>query len=244
MRNWVATPDEIGERLGVANRQVISNRQARALRKRIGAETAAQSAPRTALSSIAVSASAKSTGRPRKDRDRYANGRLKPEPPNPVVMEQRRALAGVGARDAAALRAAGAPLDLARARGWLASELYDAAQAYAALWRRAFPGIGRVKSVDPGAVSGGTGGRRSAPGSPVGDVEALRRLRGLGMGLARAEARALFDVCVLNRWPEWLLGMALVRDLAPRLEDERAVFLRAVERLAGGLAAERRTPSI
>jgi hypothetical protein len=183
-------------------------------------------------------------GRPRADGERYANGRLKPPKPNPVVLAQRAALLGAGAgRGAAALRAAENPLDLMRARGWLSAEQHAAGVTWGALYRAAGVALPvlrtlRLDEMDlaaHGAAAAAGRATRSATRSPMGDGDpaAMTRLTAAWSSLTRRELSALMEVCVLQTWPAWLLTLARGEAASPdaAASAERDRFARTLDAL-------------
>lgn len=70
-------------------------------------------------------------GRPPKEGARYANGRLKPEPPNPIVVAARAKVGIVGLGQRAT------PLEVIQANGWLSDSDLAIAALYTATYRNA-----------------------------------------------------------------------------------------------------------
>lgn len=154
-------------------------------------------------------------GRPRKEGERYDNGRLKPTGPNLRVVEMRRSLLGDGEARGAALRAAENPLDLMLARGWIDQDAKDAGRTFARLHAEA------RMTLAPVRVSQLETRVRTAPNLRV-EPMALWRLSEVWRALEgqTAAVNALVEVCVLEAWPAWLIAAATTRDVAAR-----AVFL-------------------
>ena len=181
---------------------------------------------------------------------RYPNGRLKPDGPNPRLLELRRLIAPD-------VRLAENPLDAAFANGWLSEAEHRAGRVYARLCAQVDlggPRAGRARLTERAAPAEGQGRKlaeMSLPelaalwdaalgdGAPAGPEEraaaaerAMAAWRAIGASV-RAPARAeLFSVCVLESWPQWLLhrlsGLALRRraeaENRPLADDELALI--------------------
>ncbi len=140
-------------------------------------------------------------GRPRKEGERYASGRLKPPAPNARVVAERRALLGDAEAAGGALRAAENPLDLMAQRGWLSREAQGAGQAFARLHARGRMGLPKIRTSSP---------EPSVRGAQIAssDPTALWRLNEIWRGLAGDARAELINVCVLEAWPAWLVAAA------------------------------------
>jgi hypothetical protein len=163
-------------------------------------------------------------GRKRQEGERHPCGKLKAPAPNPVVLAQRRFLAG----ERGDLRAAVHPLDLAHARGWLSERHYRAGEAYVRAYRRARLGApdreatGRLERDE---VSGDVDRRRlneighgelaalfdavmartPRAESVAEAVDGLRLWKALNARLSAAQQAEVFGVCVRKAWPDWIV---------------------------------------
>ena len=174
-------------------------------------------------------------GRPRKDGERYENGRLKPPPPNARVVAERRALLGEADAGRSRLKMAENPLDLILARGWLSREHYDAGRSFAALHGRArlsLPPI-RTSSLET----------RVRAVVAAGDATALWRLNEIWTELDGEGRSALIEVCVLEVWPAWLVAAALTGDPAVREALLTGHRKRALERALDAVGRQLMQPA-
>jgi hypothetical protein len=167
------------------------------------------------------------SGRPRKDGERYANGRLKPAGPNERVLAQRRALLGEPEAGVGQLKAAENPLDLMLARRWVTPDLHQAGRNFAALHALARLSLPPVRTSD---IETNVRAISQARTDPV----AIWRLNEVWAQLAQDARNALIEVCVLEAWPPWLIGAAR----AGEPEIQRALLASRRRRaLEEGLAA-------
>lgn len=204
-------------------------------------------------------------GRPKKAGDRYACGKLKPEPPNAAVLAQRAQLLGSApdkAGKVAQYQDASTPLDLALARGWLTEAQHKAGVAYAAAYRSARLG---APSLDAGGVIASdpsTGGgraviadmspaeiaaawdlvfsRRSAEGAQDRQAEAFARWKTLNATLTSAEQAELHLTCVMEDWPQWLVQRVNGR-FGTSWERRYVVLVAALDKLVLALRPPKRS---
>jgi hypothetical protein len=184
-------------------------------------------------------------GRPKKEGDRYACGKLKPRGPNEAV---------VAKRQAGDATAGEHPLDFALSQGWVTERQHRDAAAYRATFNRAHQGVSgprlamskygeveptealrtkwaemsdeaiveifdRVFSYEPGPED-----REQL------EAAALERWKRLNVALKPAEREELFMVCVLGSWPLWMPKQAADHALGIKDEVKR-------QRLFDGLGA-------
>jgi hypothetical protein len=168
----------------------------------------------------------KKAGRPRKQGERYACGKLKPPGPNARIIAERRRLLGADGLD---LSMASNPLDLAFARGWLSVRRYRAARAVLTVRRRAgLQAPGWVMSRMPEAQTsdvgetGGSGvlgltraelaeawdGAFNQPVTQDQEAAAARatlQWRRIFTALTPDERREVERICVQGDWPGWIV---------------------------------------
>lgn len=160
-------------------------------------------------------------GRPRQPGDRYPSGKLRPPKPNEKVLAIRQAfgLDKLGQKFT--------PIEVAFHRGWVDEETYWAAARYAALYRLAVTGVPGYanqnlleapNSVDVRALSFAqlthaevTAIWDSAMGEPAyeGDekraAQATKRWRETNLRMSTEQRQEVFDVVVLESWPQWIV---------------------------------------
>ena len=191
-------------------------------------------------------------GRPKQDGERYSNGRLKPRPPNPKVIEMRKALMGNAKVD---LSKASDPVDLAHSRGWLTDGEHRAAKKLEQLYQMAGFGPPRMNgnglsevqpALDIDARSFATMPDKDAVAiwdkvfsSEADEVDreqqgaaAMRLWCSIMKELSTPVREELFSVCIASSWPQWVVFMASDRPLTPNVSARR-------DRLIQGLGAVR-----
>lgn len=157
-------------------------------------------------------------GRPRKEGERYANGRLKPAGPNETVIAKRK----IG--DASAGEH---PLDFALSQKWIDERQHRDAMAYRGIYQGAHIGGPRLSSgslaeVPPKealemnwsqmsdhevvAIWNTVFSEEYDAHRPAEEVHAraLARWRVLNAHLSAAEQQQLFQVSVMGSWPFWM----------------------------------------
>jgi hypothetical protein len=180
-----------------------------------------------------MSRAGRRAGRKRQEGERYACGKLKPPAPNPKVVALRRAMLGREDLAPAALAAAENPLDLMLARGWIEERLHRAANAYAALHRRA--------GLEAPALRSGSFEKVSrAFDAALGDGSAMASLRELWAELRPAQAQALLEVSVRASWPEWVTFRLAGKEVPPFWDLRRIALMAGLETVAAVLRRERR----
>lgn len=173
-----------------------------------------------------------STGRPRKEGERFPNGRLKPQPPNPIVLAARQALGVTDPRKPCT------PLLLAFERGWISDVEYGTGRAYAGVYRRAqlcSPGAITVSDTsiqagvedvpdvkwsemsrkmiaqiwdsafrDVGTYEGSEATQERA-------ARAMQRWKQMSAAMTADERSEVDLVCLRESWPQWILQRAAGR---------------------------------
>lgn len=196
-------------------------------------------------------------GRPRKDGERYACGKLKPPAPNPRVLAERRALVGEGGD----VRAAGHPLDLARALGWISEAQQRAGEIYGRLYRQARLGAPEMSGgarLEGFELGGEADTRRLGDLSradladafdrafnvrPAANAEAIAgrahaAWKRVNAALRPEEQVQVFQVCVRGAWPAWMVQLAVSRHDSRWEADHRRLIsgLSRIESLIFGSA--------
>jgi hypothetical protein len=99
------------------------------------------------------------------------------------------------------LKVAENPLDLAKHHGWITPTQHQHGEAFAALYRRAGVDLPRLRIQD---LARAAHGHSEAIGSP----EAMEMLRKCAKLLDPwpKPAQALFDFCVMQAWPTWIIS--------------------------------------
>lgn len=161
-------------------------------------------------------------GRPRKSGERYACGKIKPQGPNQLVVDRRKMLC----ED---VTMATRPLDVAYARGWITEEDHRMANAYLGAYRAAQtqgPKLAlskdrsvrdsadvradlnfahmtdkEIAAVWNNAMSQGMAGE----GSEARLARADARWRALNALMTAEQRLEVFNVCVLDSWPQWVI---------------------------------------
>lgn len=142
-------------------------------------------------------------GRPLEAGPRSPSGKLKPKPadpvaPNEAVLKLRIILGGSSSPEA--IRAAENPLDLAKYRGWIDPKQYAAGRWFVEQIHRSGLDLPRLRPADIERASRGFDDR-------LGDARAMANLRACAQmlrGWPKA-TDALFEVCVLEAFPRWML---------------------------------------
>ena len=180
-------------------------------------------------------------GRPRKEGERYANGRLKPSGPNATVIEKRRA------GDA---EAGEHPLDFALSQGWVTEQQHRDAAAYRGIYQSAHIGgprlsIGSLTEVPPAETLRLNWSQMSdteiveifdavfsddyrPPGSEGVPAQALARWRILNAHLSAAERQELFLVSVMGSWPFWMVKTASEKALGAQDRERKEALFGAI----------------
>lgn len=180
-------------------------------------------------------------GRPRKDGERYANGRLKPTGPNATVIEKRRA------GDA---EAGEHPLDFALSQGWVTEQQHRDAAAYRGIYQSAHIGgprlsLGSLTEVPPAETLRLNWSQMSdaeiveifdavfsedykPPGQNGPAPMALERWRKLNAHLSAEERQQLFLVSVMGSWPLWMVKAASDKALGARDQERKAALFGAI----------------
>lgn len=173
-------------------------------------------------------------GRPRKNGDRYDNGRLKPQGPNARTLEMR---ASLGVTD---IGQAFTPIQIAARQGWLSADLCRIAATFASIHTlaglgRSASAVGADREVAAGAA---VSGDPSAPSffatlphsevvaiwdavfSSVGEeptkrrereAEAMRQWKAANAAMTPEQRAEVFDVCILDSFPQWIIQRAANR---------------------------------
>lgn len=181
-------------------------------------------------------------GRPRKEGDRYPNGRLKPPGPNERVLEKRRA------GDA---EAGEHPLDFALSQRWITEQMHRDADAYRQAFGRSHIGLGaprlgmaslpevvpseelrinwsQMSDAEIVEIFDKVFGDVPPPPNADADKTALGKWREMNAHLSAAEQQEMFKVCIMGSWPFWMVKMASEHALG-RQDQQR------MEALFGGL---------
>ncbi len=193
-------------------------------------------------------------GRPRKDGDRYPNGRLKPEQPNPRVLAIR-ALLGVSDP-----RRPCTPLRLAHDRGWLTDDQYTAGNSYADTYKRAqigAPGVvvmsdtsiqsgvddvpteARISDMKPEVIAkvwdsamrdvvGYEGPERAQEKAEA----AMVRWKLMTKAMTADQRREVDQLCLRESWPDWVMHRATGNFNSPA-ERQRDALIAGLEAIAG-----------
>lgn len=196
-------------------------------------------------------------GRPRKEGDRYANGRLKPSGPNATVIEKRRA------GDA---EAGEHPLDFALSQKWITERQHRDAMAYRSIYNGAHIGgpklsSGSLMEVPPqealtmnwSQMSDGeiteifdaVFGDDIPPANPEeAHAQALARWRILNLHLSSAERQQLFLVSVMGSWPFWMTRTAADKALGIQDRERRDALFGAINGVGRALRPPKRPATI
>lgn len=159
-------------------------------------------------------------GRPRKEGERYPSGDLKPQGPNPIVVEHRKALCDD-------ITKATCPIDVMLANRWISMDDHRNAVRYrrdhdqARLQGPNVP-VQKDQSVAQGADARDLrftnlthkeiadiwdSAMRPSRGGPSdqGQKEAMRRWVAAGDALTQEQRDELHNVVLLDSWPQWVL---------------------------------------
>jgi hypothetical protein len=137
---------------------------------------------------------------------RYPSGDLKARPPkdvppNPTVVDLRRALMGQSEAPVGALTPAENPFDLIRARGWITEEQHRAGQDYAALCKRAGLCTPTLRTFDPDR----TRGHDNSEGDEPHRVKAMATLRTIWERIGPKASEEMNALCVHGYWRNWII---------------------------------------
>ena len=196
-------------------------------------------------------------GRPRKEGERYANGRLKPAGPNETVVAKRRA------GDA---EAGEHPLDFALSQKWITERQHRDAMAYRSIYNSAHIGgpklsLGSLTEVPPQEAltmnwSQMTDGEITEIFDAVfGDVQppanpeeanalALKHWRLLNAHLSSPERQQLFLVSVMGSWPFWMTKVAADKALGAQDKERRDALFGAINGVGRALRPPKREATI
>ena len=196
-------------------------------------------------------------GRPRKEGERFANGRLKPQGPNARTLEMRAAL---GVTD---IGQAFTPIQIAARQGWLSSDLCRIAATFASIHTlaglgRSASAVGADREVDAGAA---VSGDPSAPSffatlphsevvaiwdavfSSVGEepdsrqkreAQAMRQWKAANAAMTPAQRAEVFDVCILDSFPQWIIQRCAGR-MATSWERKRDLLISGLQAIGQAL---------
>jgi hypothetical protein len=192
-------------------------------------------------------------GRPRKEGERYANGRLKPSGPNATVVEKRRA------GDA---EAGEHPLDFALSQKWITERQHRDAMAYRSIYQSAHIGgprlsLGSLTEVPPHEaltmnwsqmtdaeiteIFDAVFGEDMPPLNPEeAHAQALKHWRLLNAHLSPAERQQLFLVSVMGSWPFWMTKAASETALGSQDRDRRDTLFGAINGVGRALRPPKR----
>lgn len=194
-------------------------------------------------------------GRPRKEGERYANGRLKPRGPNETVIAKRKA------GDAAAGEH---PLDFALSQQWITERQHRDAMAYRSAYQSAHIGgprmslaslpevpenelpplevlirnLSQIPDADITAAWDKFFGGEDEQGARPDDTKAMQRWKVLNLTLTPLERQQLFQVAVMGSWPFWMPKQASDRALGRQDEERKVALMGAL----GGVARALRPP--
>ena len=191
-------------------------------------------------------------GRPRKAGERYPSGKLKPQGPNPIMLERRKAIC-------ADVTMASCPLDAAFANGWLSAAEYSAGRAYVAIHARAKLGaptvptqadqsrpdpVGDIRRVSWSEMSNDEiariwdsamsdmGSEDAATRREESEAKAMAQWKAINAAMTAFERMEVDLVCIQESWPQWIQQRAAGR-MDTAWERKRTT-------LVSGLAAIRR----
>lgn len=187
------------------------------------------------------------SGRPRQAGDRYPSGRLKPAPPNEIVIQRRRDII-----DGGDITKASDPLNFILERGWITEDQHRAGIAYLRAYAGARLGAprGGIATL-PETMTGSDapdltwaempdedvtrifdaameGPKLPAPDSAAEAMKLWKELNGL---LDPAQRKHVFDVCVLDSWPQWVI-QRVNGHYGTKWEQSREHLLQGLDRIA------------
>ncbi len=129
------------------------------------------------------------------------------------------------------------PLDLMLAHGWIEEDQHQAARAYAFLYIRAGVDLPKLKTANLGEAGNPDDDRAPQPTfrlrpewMDIGDDRAMDQLQVIWAALTPAQKSELFNVCILESWPQWVIHKAMGKDV-PMAWDRKRIDL------IGGLKA-------
>lgn len=196
-------------------------------------------------------------GRPRKEGERYPNGRLKPAGPNETVVAKRKA------GDA---EAGEHPLDFALSQKWITERQHRDAMAYRSIYQGAHIGgpklsLGSLMEVPPQEALTMNWSQMSdgeiteifdavfsedmPTGSPEeANAKALARWRILNQHLSAAERQQIFTVSVMGSWPFWMTKAASAVTLGAQDRERRDALFGAINGVGRALRPPKREATI
>lgn len=193
-------------------------------------------------------------GRPRKEGERYANGRLKPAGPNAMVIEKRRA------GDA---EAGEHPLDFALSQKWITERQHKDAMVYRSIYQEAHIGgprlsLATLTEVPPQEALTMNWSQMSdaeiteifdavfsedmPPTNPEqANALALKHWRLLNAHLSPSERQQLFLVSVMGSWPFWMTKAASDKALGVQDRERRDALFGAINGVGRALRPPRKS---